>query len=114
MKIIKVCMLLHNFIIDNQKDHKRNDTSYVENFNIEMDHIQPALTAKTNELPLPLVSDNNEPSIGRRPSADAQKSREIGDEIRYKLALNLSVSGLKRPIQNGMKYNQYGHVYMTG
>ena len=106
-------MLLHNFILDNQENHERNDTSYFQHFNIVMDQTQRILTQKTNEIPVALVSDNNEPKPRGRHTAEQQTSRAAGEKIRLQLAVKLNQHKMKRPLQDGMKYNDYGHVYIT-
>jgi hypothetical protein len=55
-----------------------------------------------------LVTDNNEPNNGGRPTSDKR-----GDYIRDDIARNLYSNDMRRPLQNGMKYNRYGNIYMT-
>jgi hypothetical protein len=115
--IILFAMLLHNFIIDEREGAKDpDDLNFFERFYIdEHEEVQQRLSAKTGERPSAMVSDNNEPKpAGRLRHFDKEQELEIlGEEVRDRLALALAQAGLHRPVQDGMEYNTYGHVYMT-
>jgi DDE superfamily endonuclease len=54
-KIIQVCMLLHNFIVENRE----NDGEFFRDFNIRMDNVQAQLTRTTGEIPRPLLGKSH-------------------------------------------------------
>lgn len=98
-EIISAACLTHNFIVD------------------ERDEVGGANPTRSyaREVPCsvaPVVSDNNEPKPSGRPSNESTTSREKGNSLRRALATILDDAGLKRPMMEGMKYNQYGMVYM--
>ena len=110
--IIQVAMLIHNFIIKNRKDGV-SDNAFFSSFAIEIDELQMQMTDETGEPPNPLVTDNNEPRPpGRRSIADIDLANK-GSSVRERLTTKLAVYGLKRPIHSNMRYNSYGHIYMT-
>jgi hypothetical protein len=114
--IILAAMLLHNFIIDEREGAKdTNDSNLFERFYInEHKEIQQRLSTKTGERPSAMVSDNNEPKPPGRPVWCFDKEQELeilGEEVRDRLALALVQAGLCRPVQDGMEYNSYGHIY---
>ena len=108
-KIVQVCMLLHNFIVDSRED----DQAFFRNFNIRMDRIQQEITRQTGEIPRPLVTDNNEPLIRGRPTNNEQRLRSLALETRHRLTVSLAVNDMLRPMEHDMHYNQYGHIYIT-
>ena len=67
----------------------------------------------TGEIPRPLVSDNNEQSVGGQHSREEQDHREKGKAIRHRLTVKLAINDLKRPLQYDMHYNDLGHIYIT-
>jgi DDE superfamily endonuclease len=107
-KIIQATMLLHNFILDNE----REDAQFFQEFNIPMDELQNELTRQTGEIPRAIVGDNNEANLGGRPSLTEQLSRKMGNEVRHRLTVKLATHDLQRPLQHDMHYNAYGHIYM--
>jgi DDE superfamily endonuclease len=109
IKIIQACMLLHNFILDNERD----DARFYQDFSIQMDKQQQEVTRKTGELPRPMVGDNNEPRVGGRPSNEESERRRLGDLVRHRLSVKLANHEMRRPLQHDMHYNSYGHIYMT-
>ncbi len=111
-KVIQVCMLLHNFIIDS-REAAEEDSRYFSNFEIRMDEIQQELTRKTGEMTRPVVTDNNEPREKRRPSKDEVEMRRQGEEIRHRLTVKLAANNMHRPMGHNMSFNSYGHIYMT-
>ncbi|CAJ1959281.1 unnamed protein product [Cylindrotheca closterium] len=113
MEIIRVCMLLHNFILDHQEESERYNMSEVQNFDIEMDQLQQNITQATGEIPLPTVSDNNEPKPSGRRTKEEVNEKALGENIRFNLAYKLASAGLSRPMVTGMHTNKHGHVYMT-
>ena len=79
--IVKVCILLHTFILDNQEDHKHNDILYVKDFNIIMDQTERIFTHETNEMPVAMVSNNNEPKPRGCHTNEMQTSRAVCESI---------------------------------
>ena len=112
-KIIRVCMLLHNFIIDQREGTDTEDSHFFGNFNVEMDAVQQEITNQSGEMPLALVSDNNEPRRQGRPTIEETEMREMGEEIRLQLMIKLAAHDMRRPMKYDMEYNDYGHVYTT-
>jgi hypothetical protein len=104
--IINACCFLHNFLIDERnRDSKVNDND--EEFFRHYDHKKDDSHNNVDGAAFPLVTDNNEPSIGRPPREDKR-----GILIRNNMAISLAAYKLTRPLQNGMKYNKYGNIYM--
>ena len=102
-------MLLHNYIL---KDRDKNaPVIFTE---IDLDSTQNALTTATGKIPIPLVTDNNETRNPGRRSQLEENSHRKGDEKRHDLTVKLAIHNLRRPMQNGMRYNNYGHVYFEG
>jgi hypothetical protein len=77
-KIVQVCMLLHNFIIDNERDEVQYSA---QDFDIEIDSTQQELTRQTGEIPRALVTDNNEPRQRGRPTNDELSLHVRGEDI---------------------------------
>ena len=103
-------MLLHNFIIDKREDRALDPSS----FHIDVtDSRQQALTLASGETPRPLVSDNNEPRVGGRRSLCDEELRSLAIATRHRITVDLATRDMKRPLHHDMKYNQYGHIYMT-
>ena len=111
MKIIKVCMLLHNFIVDHRNGEDTEDAAFFRTFNIRMDRVQRSVTRQTGEMPTPLVTDNNEPDPGGRPSLVQMGLIEEGNAIRESLTVKLAALGMKPPIDSDMHVNNQGNVY---
>ena len=108
-KIISVAMLLHNFIID----HDRDERSYFEDFSLPRDSVQEALTRQSGEMPRAVVTDNNEGRPPGRPSSDDNRRREKGEDVRHRLLVKLAAKDLRQPLLHNMHYNSHGHIYMT-
>ena len=100
-----------NFV--DRKEVEQNQDENIRNFRVPDDSIQGQVTRVTGEIARPLVSDNNEPNPGGRPRQDDQELRDKGTEMRRKITSRLATMEMKRPLQHNMKYNQYGHIYMT-
>jgi DDE superfamily endonuclease len=113
--VVQVCMLLHNFIIDCRENllQDQDDDSYFQHFEIEMDTIQRELTRQTGELPRAIVTDNNEPRIGGRPTLEEAEMRRLGQEVRQRLTVKLASKAMRHPLQHDMHYNSQGHIYFT-
>jgi hypothetical protein len=109
-RIIQVCMLLHNFI----KDDQESDNITRDDFDWPQQLHQPTATSGRMERAFPLVTDNNEQYAGGRPSEASDLYRVRGDSIRRSLAVILHVHGMKRPLHSGMRYNEFGHIYFDG
>jgi len=113
LKIVQVCMLLHNFILDHKSGDEEDaayERKYFEGFDIEIDSVQRDIFQKTNEIPVALVVDNNEVHPGGRPTFDQVASREKGEDVRRRCTVALASKGLRRPIQHDLFYNKHGHV----
>jgi hypothetical protein len=109
-KIIQVAMLLHNFILDNDD---REDSRFFQEFRIRMDSVQHEITRQTGEMPVPMVSDNNQPNLGGRPSMKEQEQKQPGYTVREHLTIKLATHEMVRPLQHDMHYNSYGHIYIS-
>jgi hypothetical protein len=110
-RIIRVCMLLHNHIKDDNNDNI--DNNIIDSRNNSEIQTQ-GVSAVNSERPFPLVVDNNEPFIGGRPTMAQETARRRGEQLRRSLALALYIHGLSRPLHSGMRYNEYGHVFFDG
>ena len=60
--------------------------------------------------PAAMVSDNNVPKPGGRPTVQAAMSAAEGSARRNIISLHLQIKNMKRLIKKGYKYNQYGLV----
>ena len=113
-KVIQVGMLLHNFIVEMRQPRDSEDARFFQDFNIEMDLVQRELTRQTGEMPLPAVTDNNEPGSRGRRSAEDNAMRQAGIKIRQRLTVKLAAGEMKRPMQHhDMEYNKHGNIYLT-
>ena len=99
-RIVQVCMLLHNFI-------KNENVLETE----ESDWRPQDKPAANTERAFPMVSDNNEQCPRGRRSVGDDFARERGEMIRHSITIHLQMEGLRRPLHSGMRYNEYGHVY---
>jgi DDE superfamily endonuclease len=111
-KIVQVCMLLHNFIID-ARESETDCCEYFKDFQIRMDALQLEVTKQTGEIPRPMVTDNNEPRVGGRRRVDEEELRVLGEELRRRLTGRLAARDLRRPLQHDMHYNAHGHIYIA-
>jgi DDE superfamily endonuclease len=109
-KVIQVCMLLHNYIVDFRDEM---DDLFFTSFAIEMDEIQQTITRTSGEMPRAVATDNNEPRRRGRPTFEESKLSELGEKVRHRLTVKLSSHDRRRPLQHDMHYNQHGHIYMT-
>eukprot|EP00980_Cylindrotheca_fusiformis_P003885 scaffold861_cov171-Cylindrotheca_fusiformis.AAC.1 len=119
LKIIRACMLLHNFIVD-QRD---SESEYFRNFRIEIDEsvASPDDGNRTQEMMnsgdvsdlWPYVAGNGEVRPRGRPTINEQEMRTMAQKIRDDLKLRLAASGLNRPMEHDMRFNMYGHIYTT-
>ena len=107
-RIVQACMLLHNFIKDDRDADNDNDRQNELNWRPLED------PTGNGERPFPLVTDNNEVLQGGRPSNVQEGNRLRGEVIRRSITTFLQMHGLRRPMYNGMRYNQYGHVFFDG
>ena len=112
-KIIRVCMLLHNYIIDEREAGDTEDAQFFRDFNVEMDSVQQEITRQSGELPRALVTDNNEPRRRGRPTLEEAELKEKGEEVRHRLLIRLAAENMRRPMQYNMEYNDYGNIYTT-
>lgn len=104
-RIVQVCMLLHNFIKD--ENAKENDSGYYD----ESFWRPSANSEQSSEHAFPLVVDNNERFVGGRPSLATESYRARAEVLRRSIAVQLQLRNMRRPLHSGMRYNQYGHVY---
>lgn len=102
-KIVNACCLLHNFLIDQRNENE--DSDLINDLDSATEDMQSQFT---DELVMPLVSDNNALDTGGRPKND-----ELATLIREELALHLASNNMIRPLQDGMKYNRLGNIYMS-
>ena len=112
-KIINVCMLLHNHIIDRREGDDTEDARFFREFRIEMDRTQQEISRQAGEVPRAVVADNNEPRRCGRPSIDEAEQRALGAAIRNRLTVKLAANDMRRPLQHDMRYNQHGNIHMT-
>ena len=101
-------MLLHNFILD-----ERVQLDDPSTFNVTIDTVQMELTDQTGEAPNPIVVDNNEPRRRGRRTVEETDAHEKGDRLRRILTTKLATQEMRRPMQHGINYNRYGHIYIT-
>ena len=114
--IIQVAMLLQNFIVDNRDGTAQDqyEQQYFRKFNMPTRTVlQTHLTETTGEVPRALVTDNNEPHPGGRPTINEKQLRQTGEQVRHSLMVQLSTHNHERPLQHEMHYNSCGHIYMT-
>ena len=112
-QVIQVGMLLQNFIIENRDDGV-HDNAYFSKFSVDVfDPIQVEITRQTGEIPRAMVSDNNEPKGRGRHTLDETAMALQGAKVRDILTTRLAVNDMRRPMKHDMKYNSYGHIYMT-
>lgn len=111
-KIIQVCMLLQNFIIDNGTV-STEEKSFFSGFDIEMDAIQTELTRQTGEMPRALVTNNNEPGRRGRRTTLEDELRQKGEDARHRMTLRLAAADLRRPLQHDMHHNAHGNIHVT-
>jgi len=110
-KIIQVCMLLHNHIVDCRSGDTK-DAAFFRNFNIHMDIVQTHLTRRSGEVPRALVADNNKPSLGGQPTNEETRMRDIREVFRHRLTVQLASEGLHQPLQHDMHYHSHGNIYI--
>lgn len=112
-EIVQAAMLLQNFIIEN-RGNGIADGAYFSNFRVDSSEpLQVTITRETGESPIPLVTDNNEPRGAGRRTLTELAAAEKAEAIRKRLTTALSVNGMSRPMQDDMRYNAHGHIYMT-
>ncbi|CAJ1934612.1 unnamed protein product [Cylindrotheca closterium] len=95
------------------KGSTHDSTAFANSTLFEMDQLQQNITQATGEIPLPTVSDNNEPKPSGRRTKEEVNEKALGENIRFNLAYKLASAGLSRPMVTGMHTNKHGHVYMT-
>jgi hypothetical protein len=110
--IIKAAMLLHNFIVNEResKGFRKEDALFFTEFSLRD---QDQRQNETHEMPSVVATDNNEPHPGGRPSVAEAELQEQGEIIRNGLTNTLYGRGLRRPVTDEMRFNQYGQVYFT-
>jgi len=117
--IINAACLLHNFIVEERDTNNVNpqdsDAEVFRTFSTSTINFldKPTIPGVTRtEFPNAMVSDNNEPNPGGRPTFDGAVSKAHGEKLRDILSLSLSIHDKKRPHQKGFITNDYGMVYM--
>ena len=106
-RIVQTCMLLHNFI----KDNEDSDDDFGGDFDIPSTHNE---RDEHGNHPFPLVTDNNAQGLAGRPSQTQEQYRLRGDSIRRTIAVSLRVHDMERPLYSGMRYNEFGHIFFDG
>ena len=109
-KIIQVCMLLHNYIVDTRQGNDTEDARFFRDFNVRMDHVQRNLSRITGEIPAAVVTDNNEPRRRGRRTLEEAEASHLGDDIRLRLTVKLASRNIRRPLQHDMEYNSHGNM----
>lgn len=112
-KVIRVCMLLHNYIIEMRESNDSEDAVFFRNFGVQMDSFQQEVTRQTGEMPRAVVADNNEPPRRGRPTIEEADMKGKGEAIRHRLTVLLASKDMRRPLQHDMHYNDYGNIYTT-
>jgi hypothetical protein len=108
-RIIQVCMLLHNHILDDQANSNGSRD------NSDFRHTLPMTTLNDRaEQPFPLVTDNDAQLPRGRRTTSNEYLRMQGESIRRAIAVNLSVHEMTRPMHSTMRYNEFGHIYFDG
>lgn len=64
-------------------------------------------------MPSVVATDNNEPHPGGWPSLSEVELQAQEEVLRNGLCSSLAGRGLKRPVTDNMRFNQYGQVYFT-
>ena len=112
-KVVSVAALLHNFLVDEREANlgfNAEDAEYFRNFSLRE---QDERASVSSEAPTAVVTDNNEPHPGGRPSASMSNHQARGKQKREQLTHHLYGSGRGRPMQETMNFNSYGQVYFT-
>ena len=104
---VGAAMLLHNFLVARRDNYDRN---YFKTFSHQSMESDVTGVLVDDDL-YPLVSDNNQPNPGGRPSEALLNNKEKGENLRNYLAWSLGDAEKGRPLTSGMKVNQFGHVY---
>ena len=104
---------LSSWRIENRGDSTADDKCF-QDFSISYeDRVQRDLSRMTGELPMALVTDNNEPKKVGRPTMEEAKLSKLGNQVHDRLTVKLASHGMRRPLHSNMKYNQSGNVHMT-
>jgi len=113
-KVIVAAMLLHNFIVESMMSEDWDEEEFFWNFATKSNTASHLwLTRLTNETPRALVTNTNEPGPAGRVSNSKKQLQEEGEKICNNLTLSMARGNLKRPLEQGMKYNDQGLIYMT-
>ncbi len=111
--IINAAMLLHNFLIDVRQEEEDGyfDRAFFASFSVNTLIEDSASQEESNETPISLVTDNNEPKPCGRKTKQQLDMRKRGEIVRARLDTLLHVADKVRPTTYKMKINQLGHVY---
>jgi len=118
--IVGAAALIHNFIIDKREEKSSDgfeDAAFFESFShstvqyLDEPSI-PDINVRRTEIPDVLVTDNNEPNPGGRPTKEKNQSKEDGKLLREIISLHLKLANKTRPKRTSFKYNDLGMVYM--
>ena len=108
--IVGAAALIHNFIIDERaaffESLSHSTIQYLDEPSI------PDINVWRTEIPDVLVTDNNEPNPGGRPTKEKNQSKEDGKLLREIISLHLKLANKTRPKRTSFKYNDLGMVYM--
>jgi hypothetical protein len=109
-EVVSAAGLLHNFIIDQRTEE--DDEEYFSSFSHSSLQADGNENNHDHEVPVAMVTGNEQPRPAGRPTVNDRVSRENGKSLRRYIAWNLDANNLTRPNQHGFKYNSYGMVYM--
>ena len=110
-------VLLHNFIVDNRTSNA--DKDLFSNFNVTAESnfqrqssVRPDANAPEHDnIPVALVSDNNETKPTGRPINVIKDHMIAGKDLRELHRLSLSVGGHSRPARRGVHTNSEGLMH---
>jgi len=90
--VVNAAGLLHNFILEEREldddDTPDSDKTLFQNFSqstinyLDEPQADPDQLSSPTESAIAMVSDNNEPLVGGRPSTAALQSKQIGEQLR--------------------------------
>ena len=116
--LVSAVGLLHNFIIDHRLAEQEEgdvDVDYFASFshsNLHETDTNNNTRDGLDEVPVAMVTGNEEPRPIGRPPINDRISKEHGRSLRRHIAWSLDCNNMTRPRQQGFKYNSYGMVYM--
>ena len=113
-KVVTAAALLHNFLVDERESNDGFNAEEAEYFRTFSMREQDERFSVSSEAPSSVVTDNNEPHPGGRPSQSMSNHQARGKQKRDQVTHHLYGSGRGRVTQSSnMEYNSYGQVYFT-